>query len=71
MISSLNIGADLILFRAYVVYSGGSYYRHLRGVLIEDFITFRQDSRLRDYGNDGVEPCKSQAAVIIVIFEVF
>ncbi len=51
--------------------SGSSYYRHLRGVLIEDIITFRQDSRLRDYGNDGVEPWKAQAAVIIVIFEVF
>ncbi len=46
-----------ILFRAYVVYSGGSYYRHLRGVLIEELVTFSQDSYSRDYGNDDAEPC--------------
>ncbi len=40
-----------------IVYSGGSYYRHLRGVLIEDLVTFRQDSRSRDYGNDDAESC--------------
>ncbi|MCP4989654.1 MAG: hypothetical protein GY928_27445 [Colwellia sp.] len=46
-----------IILRAYVVYSGRSYYRHLRGVLIEDLVTFSQDSRSRDYGNDDAEPC--------------
>ncbi len=46
-----------IIYRAYVVYSGRSYYRHLQSVLIEDLVTFSQDSRSRDYGNDDAEPC--------------
>ncbi|MCP4987049.1 MAG: hypothetical protein GY928_13675 [Colwellia sp.] len=46
-----------ILLHGHVVYSGYRYYRPLRGVLIEELITFNQDSRLSDYRNDESEPC--------------
>ncbi|MCP4989538.1 MAG: hypothetical protein GY928_26840, partial [Colwellia sp.] len=65
----------------YTICSVGRYYRHLRGVLIEDLVTFSQDSRSSDYGNDEPVPyigmkanipiLFAQLAVTIVIFEVF